>query len=1122
MVPEDFGNQTALLTAVPSSDSPNSDDLQTRLDHDLLISILHNEDVVAEILAEIERTLPQMVHDLRDNKRKAKKVRKPNRPLIGKNEIRRVLLLDLVKERQLELELAGLTSLTKSYLLRTFLQEGVMFSLTHTPFQAAVTTTQIYCDYSAKHTLKLYNIVDVDRGQGKDESAVSKAMKKVRECLSARLPGKLTVSSEKPHRFVSHQPTLREIKFVKRWLYDFISYRPNQPPSKILLASEKESVDEMNRMVTFFNTAQFNGIASRAKVGNFEDKLIIPDFKRASADGPDFQEVGGTEVPEFDPARVRRAIAEQNQRLAKAFSRLSIYVDGVPRCNLDHSGNNEYRLRLEPHASIVKLVASDAQGEITLAPYILTYDGEAKTEEWKIWVNGMGWIIWLFDYSEEYVTVACRLLPVGQQDPLVEDFEKLSVASEDRENFSDWTRFPAARALWLWLNSDDNEGSCSSKDQIVQFLDELGTKSEEAREIAQCIWNEGRMVPEEDRAVIIAKAMGLPDLAVVALDNLQTGSKNMVDKKLLRRYEGRGSPDAHRKSCGIDIERRNPKMKAYVLGIDQTPASISKELEIAAGPLDYSLTLCAPAQLGIFVGMWQDIDIYGSVRDHSDATRFTDFSGSYSKALLHDALGVPNADAFNNLKHALNRADYFENVILGRSGGGPNSKNGSKYASAFDLWYFDKDAMVIPLAPSVASAQTAAEEVEHYWAALLRDVSFVDYSVNPLVAQAVADLNNLSFLRSSDVFGHPTPMTSQNLFRGYIVPGDGNLLGPYISQFMVQPTFLDAYQAVSQHYETYMPKQSFMTDVDEFNLIQNGGDSGRHLIFDPTYYHIRNGRDLCAYMHADPLYQAYFTAFLVLDGINAPPNPGNPYGCLHTEKVFAKLGRPEGYELAEVARRALKTAWFYKWTKDLRLRPEEYGGLVQARLTNSQPQPQAAATLHPDVLNSAVLPIIRNQFGSYLLPQTFPKGSPTHPGYPCGHGMVAGACVTALKFFFDGRQRIRPLLNAVDRDVAVPSSDGLLLNPYDGADRDDLTVNGELNKLAFNISVGQGIHAGSDFRSSSILSILLGEQIALRYLREEAKSCSVPFAAKITMFDGSVTTVTNQNNGNHGREGKEL
>jgi hypothetical protein len=500
--------------------------------------------------------------------------------------------------------------------------------------------------------------------------------------------------------------------------------------------------------------------------------------------------------------------------------------------------------------------------------------------------------------------------------------------------------------------------------------------------------------------------------------------------------------------------------------------------------------------------------------DNGDAKRFTDFSGNYSKALAHDALGVPNLASYQSLIFALTNREFsdFQNITVGTPGGGPNSKLVSPPAAlAFDLEGLDSHATVIPHAPSVASAQTAAEEVEHYWAALLRDVPFNDYPGNALVAKAVADMNNLSFLKSNKNTEYPFPLTPQNLFRGQIFNGDGNVLGPYISQFMVQPTFLGV-QPLSQQYKTFLPGVSndFMTNPSVFQLIQDGGASGT-LSFDPTFRYVRNGRDLAAYTHVDAVYQAYLTAFLVLGSISAPPNPGNPYIVSKTQKSGVTLGVNDApATIAEIATRALKGAWFHKWIVDLRLRPEEYGGLVQARLTGTTPSPQAAAGLHGDVLNSAVLMIINATYGSYLLPQAFPEGSPTHPCYPTGHGAVAGACITAIKFFYDCTQKIRPLLTAAGRDVVEPSDDGLSLNTYAGSDNDSLDINGELSKLAFNISLGHGVHAGIHFRSSTFWSILLGEQIALSILNDRAKSYAEPFTITITKFDGTLAEISNE------------
>ena len=537
-----------------------------------------------------------------------------------------------------------------------------------------------------------------------------------------------------------------------------------------------------------------------------------------------------------------------------------------------------------------------------------------------------------------------------------------------------------------------------------------------------------------------------------------------------------------------------------------------------ASVVDYNSSTRAQDSFDYRVGTAQDEKINVGVQpDNGDEDRYSDFSGLYSKGLLHNSLGVPNAAAVRSLIRAFetgNPAD-FANIIVGTPGGGGNSKlNGPQVALALDLEGLDSHATVIPPSPTTRSRQTAAEQVEHYWGSLLADVPFTQYSTNSLVGQAVTDMNNLSFLQSGANNQFPFPVTRQNLFRGRFVTGDGNVQGPYTSQFMVQPTSYGA-QPLDQRYRTFLPVggggTNYMTSVGEYQLVQNGGDSGRPVAFDPTTRFIRNGRDLAAYTRVDVLYQAYFTAFLVLAGLGAAPNPGSPYIGSLTQKAFATLGGPDAAgTLAEMATRALKASWFHKWIKDLRMRPEEYGALVQARLTNSVPFPQAAGELHPDVLNSASLPLTVSTYGSYLLPQAFPEGSPTHPCYPTGHGTVGGACCTILKFFFDGSQKIRPLLQAAGRDVVQPNTAGTALNTYTGADRNNLDINGELNKLAYNISFGHGIHAGIHFRSSTYWSILLGEQVALSCLRDRARGYNEKFTINITKFDGTTATISNQ------------
>ena len=497
---------------------------------------------------------------------------------------------------------------------------------------------------------------------------------------------------------------------------------------------------------------------------------------------------------------------------------------------------------------------------------------------------------------------------------------------------------------------------------------------------------------------------------------------------------------------------------------------------------------------------------------NGDIARFTDFSAMYTKGLAHDALGIPNAAAALSLVRAMQtgRQSDFASIIVGTPGAGNSKQNGPQGALAFDLQGIDSHATVIPPAPSVASAQTAAELVEHYWGAVLRDVPFAHYGSNSLVAQACADLNNMSWVNSPQNNEMPRPVTPQNLFRGQIAAGDGNVKGPYVSQFMVQPTFYGA-QELDQKYKTFLPGQEFMTSPTTYQNIQVGGPDEGPIHFDTVHRYVRNGRDLAAYTRVDVLFQAYFTAFMILAGMGAAPNPGSPYIGSQTEKGFGTLGGPDAAgTMCEMATRALKASWYHKWIKDLRQRPEAVAALVHANKTDQNPMPQAAAAMHPDVLNSAVLPIIHEAHGSYLLPQPFPEGSPTHPCYPTGHGTVGGACITALKFFFNGAQKIRPLLTARGGDILVPTADGLALDDYSGSDAGDIDINGELNKLAWNVTLGHGVHAGIHFRSSSYWSILLGEQVGLSILRDRAKSYNEPFSITITKFDGTPSTITNR------------
>jgi len=72
-----------------------------------------------------------------------------------------------------------------------------------------------------------------------------------------------------------------------------------------------------------------------------------------------------------------------------------------------------------------------------------------------------------------------------------------------------------------------------------------------------------------------------------------------------------------------------------------------------------------------------------------------------------------------------------------------------------------------------------------------------------------------------------------------------------------------------------------------------------------------------------------------------------------------------------------------------------------------------------------------------------------------------------------------------------------------------MTVNGELHKVAHNISFGHGIHAGIHWRSDTDYSIRLGEEVALRFLQDQAHTYQEKVAVDLKKIDGSTVTITN-------------
>lgn len=487
---------------------------------------------------------------------------------------------------------------------------------------------------------------------------------------------------------------------------------------------------------------------------------------------------------------------------------------------------------------------------------------------------------------------------------------------------------------------------------------------------------------------------------------------------------------------------------------------------------------------------------------------------NFTKGLPHDDKGEVKRSDYEKLRDALREGDEDDFAKIPRDPKAVRKYTAPQTGLAFDLEGPDAWARTIPPAPRVDSLRNDAEMAELYWMALTRDVPFIDYGSNPDVAAAAAELDKLrkQGLPKEDVFEQPLVknITPGTVFRGLT---EGDIQGPYLSQFLLHDIPFGSL-TISAQQRTAKPGVDYMTTFDKWLEVQRGVDTtlsddarledasqGKRLI--------RNLRDMARYVHVDQLYEAYFNAtLLLLSAKNIQLDDGNPYVGNNTsaknQEAFGVFGGPALLALVtEVASRAIKAVWFQKWFVHRRLRPEEWGGRIEAFRSGRVSNYPVTQRLLDSVAHKRILA----RGGTSLLPQAFPEGSPMHPAYGTGHGTVAGACVTILKAWFKGGdQKLKDLVKADGKTpllpISVPSADGKSLVPYTGADLNDITVDGELNKLAGNIATarnGAGVHWRSDYTAA----LHLGQSIALGILQEQSILYNEKNHFTVVDFDGN-------------------
>lgn len=495
--------------------------------------------------------------------------------------------------------------------------------------------------------------------------------------------------------------------------------------------------------------------------------------------------------------------------------------------------------------------------------------------------------------------------------------------------------------------------------------------------------------------------------------------------------------------------------------------------------------------------------VLGDNLTNGDEAALPNFINQFTKGLPHEANGEVATSAYLAMRAAIESGDFqeIESLTLGHSNPAEQRKLRNPLAGlAFDTQGVDAAQAPTPKPPQFSSPWHAGEMVELYWMALLRDIHFSDYATNQTAIDAATEISQMSDFRGPKI---NTIVTAQTLFRDTF---QGCKIGPYVSQFLLHSVPYGQH-TIDARMHTFVPGVDYGTTFTSWKDIQNGRVPPAAVTIDAQDRYIRNGRDIAAWVRNDAAYQAFLNAALILmsppaanvfnegGGIGAPLKASNPYRTALKQDTFVTLGPVNILSmLAEVVYRCMKPAWHQKWYVHLRARPEEFGGRVRQHIQGNVTYP-----IHPDVLNSDALQDVFAATGDYFLPLVYPEGSPLHPSYPSGHATFSGACITILKAFFDE--------TFVIPTPKVASADGLSLVNYAGSDTGEITVGGELNKLASNIATARNI-SGVHWRSDGNEGIRLGEQVAISVLREHRETYAEDFSGfTFTGVDGNTVVI---------------
>jgi hypothetical protein len=483
----------------------------------------------------------------------------------------------------------------------------------------------------------------------------------------------------------------------------------------------------------------------------------------------------------------------------------------------------------------------------------------------------------------------------------------------------------------------------------------------------------------------------------------------------------------------------------------------------------------------------------------------------FSKTLKHDSIGLTrkeDLDRLINVSKNKGTKESIENLSLSQDPQKVRKLEGVATGNSFvihgcDSQHYDTSKGFL----YADDPKNVCEMIEVYEKSLLRDLPFIDIQniSNLNVSRAIQSMNNYN-----NISAYTGPVNSSNrisgkeLFRGI---GKDETIGPYVSQFLILPF---SYNGISVE-QKYPVENDVISTINYNNYlnIQRGRVTGRPNFSGENKY-AYSGRILGSIVHNDPMYWAYYNAALIglQNGLSLE------YNGTSVTSAWTDQGPPDCLaSVAEVALGALRVAWNSKYNIGLKLRPEAMAHRIDQINKNVFTGGSFDTVKNYLVHGQNTLNEVLTRNSNYLLRMMYPEGSPTHPSYPAGHAVVAGACTTVLKAFFKTHDsNLNPLKWTLDPQHSI---NGNARVPYNSADSANMTICGEFNKLASNISIGRNI-AGVHYRADGDRGIEVGEKFAIKFLQTKLSEYISTYNGMINHFilekmNGELIKITSDN-----------